>query len=202
MKNFKRVRALIDPTKAMCMAALAAIASVAGASTASASIVGETVNVTARFPDSTTVFANPGNRVVSGGVEYTLGSFAAYNPSFSVDVTGQSLIIASTGGVAFASADFNGFVLDLTSSTQFLSASVDPGSSLLPTSLSFDSDEIFVNFAGLTRLDGFSTTINFTTNAASAVPEPTTWAMMLIGFGAVGYSMRRGRNRQSALAAV
>jgi hypothetical protein len=25
----------------------------------------------------------------------------------------------------------------------------------------------------------------------SAVPEPTTWAMMLIGFGAVGYSMRR-----------
>jgi hypothetical protein len=33
------------------------------------------------------------------------------------------------------------------------------------------------------RLDGFA--------AASAVPEPTTWAMMLIGFGAVGYSMRR-----------
>jgi hypothetical protein len=26
---------------------------------------------------------------------------------------------------------------------------------------------------------------------SSAVPEPTTWAMMLIGFGAVGYSMRR-----------
>jgi hypothetical protein len=25
----------------------------------------------------------------------------------------------------------------------------------------------------------------------SAVPEPATWAMMLIGFGAVGYSMRR-----------
>jgi hypothetical protein len=33
------------------------------------------------------------------------------------------------------------------------------------------------------RLDGFA--------AASAVPEPTTWAMMLVGFGAVGYSMRR-----------
>ena len=26
---------------------------------------------------------------------------------------------------------------------------------------------------------------------SSAVPEPATWAMMLIGFGAVGYSMRR-----------
>jgi hypothetical protein len=33
------------------------------------------------------------------------------------------------------------------------------------------------------RLDGFA--------AASAVPEPGTWAMMLVGFGAVGYSMRR-----------
>ncbi len=29
--------------------------------------------------------------------------------------------------------------------------------------------------------------------AAPAVPEPATWAMMLIGFGAVGFSMRRRR---------
>ena len=27
--------------------------------------------------------------------------------------------------------------------------------------------------------------------AAAAVPEPATWAMMLIGFGAAGYSLRR-----------
>jgi hypothetical protein len=26
---------------------------------------------------------------------------------------------------------------------------------------------------------------------SSAVPEPTTWAMMLVGFGAVGFAMRR-----------
>jgi hypothetical protein len=26
---------------------------------------------------------------------------------------------------------------------------------------------------------------------ATAVPEPTTWAMMMIGFGTIGYSMRR-----------
>lgn len=29
--------------------------------------------------------------------------------------------------------------------------------------------------------------------AGSAVPEPATWAMMLLGFGAVGFSMRRRR---------
>jgi len=27
----------------------------------------------------------------------------------------------------------------------------------------------------------------------SAVPEPSTWAMMLLGFGAIGFSMRRKR---------
>jgi len=29
--------------------------------------------------------------------------------------------------------------------------------------------------------------------ATSGVPEPATWAMLLIGFGGVGYSIRRGR---------
>jgi hypothetical protein len=32
------------------------------------------------------------------------------------------------------------------------------------------------------------------------VPEPTTWAMMLIGFGAIGFAMRRGK-RAAALPA-
>ena len=32
-----------------------------------------------------------------------------------------------------------------------------------------------------------------TINAVNAVPEPGTWAMMLIGFGAAGFAMRRRR---------
>ena len=45
--------------------------------------------------------------------------------------------------------------------------------------------------------DGFklkSITVN------TAVPEPGTWAMMLLGFGAAGYSMRRSRRAQPRLA--
>lgn len=35
--------------------------------------------------------------------------------------------------------------------------------------------------------------------ASGAVPEPATWAMMLVGFGAVGYAMRRQRKNAVAV---
>lgn len=35
--------------------------------------------------------------------------------------------------------------------------------------------------------------VAFRTAATGAVPEPATWAMMLLGFGGIGYSMRRRR---------
>ena len=34
-------------------------------------------------------------------------------------------------------------------------------------------------------------------NRVGAVPEPSTWAMMLVGFGAVGFSMRRRKSSGS-----
>lgn len=38
--------------------------------------------------------------------------------------------------------------------------------------------------------------------AASAVPEPTTWAFMLIGFGAVGLAARRSAKKMNALRVI
>lgn len=40
---------------------------------------------------------------------------------------------------------------------------------------------------------------NSVTLAASAVPEPSTWALMLLGFGGMGVAMRRNRRRSAAL---
>jgi PEP-CTERM motif len=46
-------------------------------------------------------------------------------------------------------------------------------------------------------LDSIRVTLNEVT---PGVPEPATWAMMLIGFGAVGYSMRRQRKGAAQIA--
>lgn len=36
-------------------------------------------------------------------------------------------------------------------------------------------------------------TITDTPPSVGAVPEPATWAMMLLGFGLIGATLRRGR---------
>ena len=66
----------------------------------------------------------------------------------------------------------------------------------------------FANFAGSLTGTG---TVTFApgslpasqqsiTGNIGAVPEPTTWAMMLIGFGAIGVSFRRRRTAREAMA--
>lgn len=46
--------------------------------------------------------------------------------------------------------------------------------------------------------DAGSTGYNFAASPVAAIPEPATWAMMLMGFGAMGVSLRR-RRRTSTL---
>lgn len=51
--------------------------------------------------------------------------------------------------------------------------------------------DIFNGGASTGTLSTAGAITQFTTSQAGAVPEPATWAMMLLGFGAVGMSMRR-----------
>ena len=54
---------------------------------------------------------------------------------------------------------------------------------------------IFGTSPGPTYLD------DFLISTGAAVPEPSTWAMMLLGFGAIGFAMRRSRRRGALQAA-
>jgi len=64
---------------------------------AQAQLDGSTINVSAYYPDTSSVYQNGGNTVVSGSTEYPTGSFPSYNPTWSVDVTDNQMIITGSG---------------------------------------------------------------------------------------------------------
>lgn len=47
------------------------------------------------------------------------------------------------------------------------------------------------------RYDSTSLALDVTSTTIAAVPEPATWAMMMLGFGMIGFGLRR-RSRQAA----
>lgn len=53
---------------------------------------------------------------------------------------------------------------------------------------------------GWSGYGGFSEVVALGSSAVSGVPEPSTWAMMLVGFGGVGFAMRRAKKADRKLA--
>ena len=63
------------------------------------------------------------------------------------------------------------------------------------------ANTITIHWAGLvTPPPGTSYSAVFDIGSAAAVPEPATWALMLLGFGAVGWQLRRRRSQVFAQA--
>jgi len=52
---------------------------------------------------------------------------------------------------------------------------------------------VFSSFAPAFEFDNFAATI-------TGVPEPQTWAMMILGFGFIGFMLRNGRRRSAVIA--
>jgi PEP-CTERM motif len=105
---------------------------------------------------------------------------------FSYDINGDGVVNSPTfTSLAAADAYFNGMAIDL--------GNFDAGTQSLDLTYAFTamgdppSYEITYDIAG--------------TSVAPTVPEPSTWAMMLIGFGGLGYMSWRRANRAKAAAA-
>jgi hypothetical protein len=75
----------------------------------------------------------------------------------------------------------------------------DSSADFLPVSLAFNATAIDVNLAGDSAAVGSSLILDVTTKGNTpVVPEPSTWAMMLLGFaglGFVGYRRRGAAGR-------
>jgi hypothetical protein len=130
------------------------------------------------FPTSATISwsdANVGSSPFSGTID------------FSNTVAGNYFASLTT---ADPSVFFTSLTVTPITGTGSFSYSGGPTHSitLLPGSLGIGSYAL--NFGGTTTdAGGEAGTLSF----FSAVPEPSTWALMLLGFGGIGFAMRRQR---------
>ncbi len=137
--------------------------------------------------DTSSLF-NPDSNVTA----VTLSSLTLTINSMSSIIAGSNVFFvnrsAGTGGFALSSG---GSFRTLLLSSSFLNydgvssiASVSGDAVALPYSFVSDGGQVTLATASNVKFSA----------VASAVPEPATWAMMILGFSAVGYALRR-RNK-------
>lgn len=148
---------------------------------------------------------------LSPGVAGGLTSFGAGSGSFA------GMACADLGGGCGTIADIPDFAT-FAGIVGFLTLSGPSGAAFDMSGISsitrspFGGGSLSLVGNGMIRMTGFDPTPGiFTLTAqgsqitsfsasATAVPEPGTWAMMLLGFGALGYSLRRRRRSTGMLA--
>jgi hypothetical protein len=104
---------------------------------------------------------------------------------------------------AACTGPFSGFGFFFSSGVDITDVKVDSGSSpdflpVLPGGLSFTATSITVNVNGDSLAVGDKLILDVTAGSAPVVPEPSTWALMLLGFvglGLVGYQGKGAAGR-------
>jgi len=122
----------------------------------------------------------------------------------------QTLSFGLVGGGTFNNLEFNLFNGGATTGTVSFVLTDDQGQTFNFNNLALGTGQNFFGFLG--TAGETIANVSFTTTAGIAdvrqirldesvasVPEPATWAMMLLGFAGIGMSLRRVRRRSSAL---
>jgi hypothetical protein len=150
-------------------------------------------------PDPLTIgdatFTSPGNIYVSDFLfDGNLQACAAFEPECNAELD-VSFASAISGLTFLASGDESASTL-----TVFLSFLGGATSTVLFTLDGNLSTYDLIDLSSYSNILSFSLNTDdsyglsyddFTYDVAGAVPEPATWAMMILGFGAVGFAMRR-----------
>jgi hypothetical protein len=137
----------------------------------------------------------------SGGSTDTLGLISAstvasdwVNVPFSLQVSFTNPL-----GTSPSSALYSALISGSVSSNGAGGAFFDFNNTPQTFTYNGGSFSFFVNDLGISAGDS-NLALNGVIRATAAVPEPATWAMMLLGFGGIGMAMRR--RRRPALAQI
>lgn len=129
---------------------------------------------------------------IGAGREFTVGNSS---PFIGLNFGGNGLRIRNISGGPFS---LNFTIIRLENLSQIFQSVSIANENIV----GFDASDITLT-NGVLTLDFRGTTwstndlANLSLNATSAVPEPSTWMMLILGLGAVGASMRLQRRRKS-----
>ena len=138
----------------------------------------------------------------TGFVNVALSSFPNVVPSFTFNINGSSYTVDDpNAAIQYNNGHFNGFSVNDEFSFAGSNYVLQINGGILAVRLAADPvGQSFVN--GYINIgDNNVTGQTPFVPQVGAVPEPTTWAMMLIGFAGVGFIAYRRRNQGSALTA-
>ena len=155
-----------------------------------ATFVGDTFEGSYRHPNLQRTTIQGGAQVVSPTAQFTFPT-GRINPT--ARISASNVLITFEGDGRYNPAEFNGISLQNLSRSDIAGFVLDPSSTVVgfdQSRLSFTSDSLLFNFEGLRiqSTDQVSANVSF---ISSAVPEPASWGMMLLGLGVIGASFRR-----------
>ena len=167
-------------------------AALAAASPAhAASLVGNSISC-AQVGAGSSFTCSPVTATVGAGQEFVAGNLPA-SSAIGFDFSANSLLISNLINGTYS---LGATVISFTNLTNpFTSASLVSSSiaGFNGADVSIVNGALRLNFADTTWTSRDTATI--TLQAAQAVPEPATWALMLLGFAAVGGMMRSSRSK-------
>lgn len=166
---------------------------------ASALAIGSSANAAVTL-DGTTISEVDGPTETDGTTTIGFTEAGLMSGSFLETLTFTNTmagLYALTVDTSSVGVDFTRIFLEGSSGTFDLTQRVNDGpiEFWARSGLTLDPGQYTLNIRGANSGTG---SLAGTITIAQAVPEPGTWAMMLFGFGAIGFAMRRRKDTQGA----
>ena len=159
-----------------------------------ASLLGDTIDVQYVWPSAGIVNSDLGTITVTAAPQSV-----TFQPYFDVEISSSRIVVNNSNYGGTYSGTFNGQYLIDQSVATFPSYTVDATSVLTggTPNISIVGNTLEIDFHGLT----FQRREQLVLDIGSAVPEPSTWAMMLLGFAGIGFMAYRRKSKPALMTA-